>query len=91
MNFTTANRTDDVFQSLFEWRSSKSFALAFSGIGTFVGLFVVYSVIWFEHNGYGNRRTIQVSTMGVRRGGQGGLLPPPPWPAKNSMFLDFFG
>jgi hypothetical protein len=34
--------------------------------------------------------------MGVRWGGQGGLLPPPgrPRPAKNrtsSMFLDFFG
>ncbi len=28
--------------------------------------------------------------MGVRRGGQGGLLAPP-WPAKNSMFLDFLG
>ncbi len=30
--------------------------------------------------------------MGVRRGGQGGLLPPSgrPSPAKNSMFLDFF-
>jgi hypothetical protein len=32
-------------------------------------------------------------SMGVRRGGQGGLLPLPgrPMPAKNSMFLDFFG
>ena len=63
MNSTSRDRTDD-FQILFEWRWSKSFALAFSGMGTFVGLFIIYSVIWFEHNGYGNKRTIQVWIRG---------------------------
>jgi hypothetical protein len=37
--------------------------------------------------------TCFMALMGVRRGGQGGALAPPgrPRPAKNSMYLDFFG
>jgi uncharacterized membrane protein YdcZ (DUF606 family) len=55
----SSNQTD-FFQDLFEPRLSKTLSVAFSVVATLNGLVFMYSIIWFEHYGSDEKRTLQV-------------------------------
>jgi hypothetical protein len=55
----SSNQTD-FFQDLFEPRLSKTLCVAFSVAATLNGLVFMYSIIWFEHYGSDEKRTLQV-------------------------------
>ena len=53
------NQTD-FFQELFESRWTKNLSIVISGFMTTAGLFLIQSVIWYEHYGSDDKRTLQV-------------------------------
>ena len=53
------NQTE-FFQELFESRWIKIVSIILSGLMTTLGLFLIHSVIWYEHYGSDDRRTLQV-------------------------------
>ena len=55
-----ANNQSDFFENLFEPRMSKTIALFMSAFGSFTGIILIYSIIWFERYGSDGKRTIQV-------------------------------
>jgi hypothetical protein len=54
-----SNQTD-FFHDLFEPRLSKTLTVAVSTVATATGLILTYSIIWFEHYGSDDKRTLQV-------------------------------
>jgi hypothetical protein len=51
----------DYFRELFAPRVSKSLMVGYSIFATVTGLALIYSIIWFEHYGSDEKRTLQVS------------------------------
>jgi hypothetical protein len=62
MEGTLSNQTD-FFHDLFEPRFSKTLSVAISIVATVAGLVLTYSIIWFEHYGSDDKRTLQVRTL----------------------------
>jgi hypothetical protein len=50
----------DYFGELYSDRFSKSVAVGYSVFATVTGIFWIYSIIWFEHYGSDEKRTLQV-------------------------------
>ena len=57
-----SNQTD-FFHDLFEPRLSKTLTVALSTFATATGLVLTYSIIWFEHYGSDDKRSLQVITL----------------------------
>lgn len=55
----------DYFHELYQSRWSKWASVAFSISATSASLIFIYSIIWFEHFGSDERRTLPVTSSGI--------------------------
>jgi hypothetical protein len=53
----------DFFEELHMPRLSKSLMIGYSIFATVTGLVLIYTIIWFEHYGSDEKRTLQVRSM----------------------------
>jgi hypothetical protein len=60
------NQTD-YFYNMFEPRLSKTLFVTFSTAASLIGLVLIYSIIWFEHYGSDDKRTLQVNLKTFRQ------------------------